>query len=241
MAPGRMRKVYASYTEQKHQRHRALWVVIWVVGFLAVYVTLNSLVFSMGALRSDAMRPNLRAGDRFVFSSHAIYAVFPWPAPERLPFRRGSVVRIDLDDSPGFTGEVVDALARFFTAQRVGVGGRGDRVFLKRVIGLPGDEISMTNFVIRVKPRGQNYRFTEFELWDRPYEVTIPQVPALWDETLPFSGDMEPLTLADDECFVLSDDRGNTNDSRAWGPVPLRHVTGKALFRYWPLTRVGLP
>jgi signal peptidase I len=92
-----------------------------------------------------------------------------------------------------------------------------------------------------VKPRGELYSFTEFELWDRPYEVTIPQVPALWDESLPFSGTMERIVLGPGECFVLSDDRSNTNDSRSWGPVPVKLVAGKALFRYWPLTRLGRP
>jgi signal peptidase I len=99
----------------------------------------------------------------------------------------------------------------------------------------------MTNFVLRIKPRDESYSFTEFELSEHPYNVTIPQVPALWDESLPFSGNMERIVLGEDECFVLSDDRSNTNDSRTWGPIPVSLIAGKALFRYWPLNRLGLP
>jgi signal peptidase I len=66
-------------------------------------------------------------------------------------------------------------------------------------------------------------------------------VPALWDESLPFSGNMDRIVLGENECFVLSDDRSNTNDSRTWGPVSLDIIVGKALFRYWPLNRIGLP
>jgi signal peptidase I len=113
--------------------------------------------------------------------------------------------------------------------------------YIKRIIGLPGDEISMTNFVLRIKPAGQSYFLTEFELTDRPYTPAIPQVPALWDESLPFSGNMDPRVLEKNECFVLSDDRSNTNDSRSWGPVPVHFVAGRLLFRYWPLTRLGRP
>jgi signal peptidase I len=99
----------------------------------------------------------------------------------------------------------------------------------------------MTNFVIRVKPAGSSYGLTEFELADRPYDVTIPQIPALWDESLPFSGYMDRIVLGEDECFVLSDDRSNTNDSRTWGAIPLDFIAGKVLFRYWPVTRLGRP
>jgi signal peptidase I len=121
------------------------------------------------------------------------------------------------------------------------IAGREEHFFVKRVIGLPGDEISMTNFVIRVRPAGSAYAYTEFELSERPYDVTIPQTPALWDESLPFSGNMERIVLKDDECFVLSDDRSNTNDSRTWGPINLDMVVGTALLRYWPINRLGLP
>jgi signal peptidase I len=109
------------------------------------------------------------------------------------------------------------------------------------VVALPGDEITMTNFVVRIKPRDGAYSLTEFELSDKPYVSNIPQVPAIWDESLPFSGNMDWLILGENECFVLSDDRNNTNDSRTWGPVPVDFITGEAIFRYWPVTRLGRP
>jgi signal peptidase I len=163
-----------------------------------------------------------------------------------LPFRRGNIVLVDMSllEKPGFFHRVLDGIVRFFTAQRVSLNKREEHIYLKRVIGLPGDEISMTNFVMRVKPKDKSYSFTEFELWDFPYavyDVDIPHVPALWDESLPFSGNMERIVLGDDECFVLSDDRSNTNDSRTWGPIQVKLIAGKALFRYWPFTRLGRP
>jgi signal peptidase I len=141
----------------------------------------------------------------------------------------------------GIVWPILDTVVRFFTAQQIGLSGRDGNLYVKRVIGLPGDEITITNFIARVKPAGNAYSFTEFELWDRPYSPNIPQVPALWDSSLPFSGSMETIVLGEDECFVLSDDRGNTNDSRTWGSIPVDYITGRALFRYWPLTRIGLP
>jgi signal peptidase I len=237
-----------SYAAQKTQRHRIRWILLRVLLFFVVYSSLTSLFFSMRVLDNEAMRPGLHAGDRFVFSSYELYSFLPGLELRggALPFRRGNVVLVDmsLNNRPPVFRRVLDGVVRFFTAQRLGLYNSGEHIYLKRVIGLPGDEISMTNFVIRVKPKGAAYFLTEFEMWDFPYavyEVNFPHIPALWDESLPFSGNMETIILGDDECFVLSDDRSNTNDSRTWGPVPVKLVAGKALFRYWPLTRLGRP
>jgi signal peptidase I len=236
-----------SYAAQKNQRHRFRWIFLWVLLFFLIYSSFTSLFFSMRVLGNETMRPGLHAGDRFVFSSYAIYSLVPGlKMGENLPFRRGNVVLVDMSprNRPPLFHRILDGLVRFFTAQRIGFNNRGEHIYLKRVIGLPGDEISMTNFVIRVKPRGAAYSLTEFEMWDFPYavyEVDLPHVPALWDESLPFSGNMETIVLGDDECFVLSDVRNNTNDSRTWGPVPVSLIAGKALFRYWPFNRLGRP
>jgi signal peptidase I len=234
-----------SYAAQKTRRHRVWRILFWIAVFFTAYTLLTSLVFSMKALETDAMRPGFEAGDRLVFSSYRIYSLVPGLKMDyrSLPFRRGNAVLVDMSlrEKPGLFPQLLDGILRFFTAQRFGFLKGGEQIYLKRVIGLPGDEITIINFVVRVKPKGGAYSFTEYELWDSPYVADIPQVPALWDESLPFSGNMEKILLGEDECFVLSDDRSNTNDSRTWGPVPVRLIAGKALFRYWPFTRLGRP
>jgi signal peptidase I len=99
----------------------------------------------------------------------------------------------------------------------------------------------MESFVFRVKPSSSAYSLTEFELSKRPYYPAIPQSPVIWDESIPFSGNMANMTIPDNECFVVSDDRGNTNDSRTWGAVPLSMIKSRAIFRFWPLNRIGIP
>jgi signal peptidase I len=234
-----------SYAAQKDQRHRLSGIFVWFLAFFLLYILLINFLFSTRVLKNETMQPGLHAGDRFIFSSFMIYHLLPdavWLSRSP-PFRRGNIVLVDTEpkENRSMAAKALDTGLRFFTAQRISLSGREEHYFVKRVIGLPGDEISMTNFVLRVRPAGGNYGLTEFELSDRPYDVTIPQVPALWDNSLPFSGNMEAIILGDDECFVLSDDRSNTNDSRTWGPIPVDLVVGKALFRYWPVTRLGRP
>jgi len=217
--------------------------MLGVLVFIALYIFFTSLFFSMRVLENDTMAPNLRKGERFIFFSYGLYSLIPALDLEKgpLPLRRGNIVLLDMfrEKPPGLFYRTLDVLARFFTAQRVSLLDREEHLFVKRVIGLPGDEITMTNFVIRVKVKDSAYSLTEFEVTEVDYTPNIPNIPALWDSSLPFSGNMERVVLGEDECFVLSDDRNNTNDSRTWGPVSLRNITGRALFRYWPFTRIG--
>jgi signal peptidase I len=233
-----------SYTDQKNKQHRIRWILLSFLAFYVSYTFLTTFIFSTRVLGSNTMQPNLRSGDRFICSSYIFYSLLPDFMNHSLPIHRGNVVLVDmsLKKKRNMADTLLDGAIRFFTAQRVSFAGRGEQFYMKRVIGLPGDEITMTNYVFRVKPKGGSYTLTEFELWDKPYEVTLPrQVPALWDASIPFSGNIETFILGEDECFVLSDDRSNTNDSRTWGPVPMDYIIGKALFRYWPLTRLGGP
>jgi signal peptidase I len=234
-----------SYAAQKDQRHQIWWILLWFLAFFVFYTVLTTFFFSTRVLENETMQPGLRSGDRFIFSSNKIYTFLAakdliGDAP---PFRRGNIVLVDMSlrENPGNVRSTLDILLRFFTLQRVSLFDRREHYYVKRVIGLPGDEISMTNYVLRLKPAGGNYALTEFELSDRPYVPTIPQIPALWDESIPFSGTMEKRILGENECFVLSDDRSTTNDSRTWEPVPVDIVVGKALFRYWPLNKLGRP
>ena len=189
------------------------------------------------------MAPNFLFGERFIFSSNNFYSFLGGQDSEKdqLPFRRGNVVLVDMfrDRRPKLILSILDGVVRFFTVQRVTLTEHRESLFMKRIIGLPGDEISMINFVIRVRTKGNEYSLTEFEVTEYDYILEIPRIPSLRDSSLPFSGNMDSIVLGEDECFVLSDDRSDTNDSRTWGPVPVANISGKAIFRYWPFNRFG--
>ena len=239
-----------SYAAQKYQRFRLLRIFLI---FLSLYVLYNVItaffcsiwVVENDAMHSDTVRSGLTTGDRLALVSFSIPSLIGdlRPGAQSFPFKRGSVVLVDT----GRGGQIplyrklLDSCVRFFTAQRLSVFKNEEHLYIKRVIALPGDEISMTNFVFRVKPSDSSYSLTEFELADRPYYPVIPHVPALWDESLPLSPNMGTVVLGADECFVVSDDRGNTNDSRTWGPVPSDYIAARAVFRFWPPSRIGRP
>jgi len=234
-----------SHVAQKRERYRLLKIVLILLALYLLYNAINAYVFSVWALENNTMQPTLRAGDRFIVVSAALPSVFAGikQTDDTIPFKRGNIVLIDTGrgENRSRLMNAADGVVRFFTAQRVSIFGAEEHIYIKRLVGLPGDEITMSNFILRVRPAGDIYALTEFELSDKPYYPNIPQIPALWDDSLPFSGNMERKTLGPGEYFIISDDRGNTGDSRTWGPIGAKDIIGKPVFRYWPLSRIGRP
>ncbi|MCA1949754.1 MAG: signal peptidase I [Treponema sp.] len=229
-----------SYTAQRHQRHRILLALSWIIGVFFLYLLISSyLVFSF-RIESNSMEKALTAGDIGLALSTRLF-----PKDEEsswFPYKRGSLVVLE----KSFTTErqswfirLWDNVIDFFTAQQTNASEDPKRLFVKRVIALPGDEISIVNNVVRIKPAKQNYTLTEFELSGVAYDIVVPENTAAAGEELPFSAQFGPLRLNEGECFVLSDDRRDCNDSRTWGPVPIADLRGKPIFRYWPFSRIG--
>lgn len=89
-----------------------------------------------------------------------------------------------------------------------------DTIYIKRVIGLPGDVIRISN----------NQLYINGELREEPY------VKNGWKKD---TGDME-FTVPDNEYFVMGDNRDKSSDSRVWGTIKKKDIIAKAVFRYYP-------
>lgn len=93
-----------------------------------------------------------------------------------------------------------------------------DQAFIKRTIGEPGQQVSVKNgkVYINQKPLDEQY---------------IAEPPNYqWG----------PKEVPENQLFVMGDNRNNSNDSHIWGFLPKQNVIGRALFRFWPLNRIGL-
>ena len=50
----------------------------------------------------------------------------------------------------------------------------------------------------------------------------------------------KPITIPPDHYFMMGDNRGESDDSRYWGPIPREWIIGKAFATYWPPDRIGV-
>src|SRR3989304_1277276 len=92
-----------------------------------------------------------------------------------------------------------------------------DRGFIKRVIGLPGERVVISDGQVTV----DGFRL------DEPYIAAAPRYSGEW-------------VVQPGQVFVLGDNRNKSSDSQSWGPVPLDQVIGKAVIVYWPPPEAGL-
>ena len=88
--------------------------------------------------------------------------------------------------------------------------------YIKRVIGLPGDTVSVS--------RGEVY--VNGERLDEPYIAAAAHYESTWE-------------VPENSLFVLGDNRNNSSDSHDWGSVGMDYVIGKAILIYWPPEQWG--
>lgn len=111
--------------------------------------------------------------------------------------------------------------------------GQGGVPFIKRVIALPGDTISLETGRVFVTPAGGN----PVRL-DEPYVVR--GIDGAAAPTLPKDAEgSTSWTVAAGTYFVMGDNRPDSQDSRFFGPVDGELIVGRAWLRYFPLDRVG--
>ena len=96
---------------------------------------------------------------------------------------------------------------------------RPDVEYVKRVVGLPGElvEIRRGRVLVDGIPLEEPYILRRGTTESRTYAL-----------------------LADDEYFVLGDNRLGSEDSRTWGPITVDTMVGRVWFTYWPFSNAGL-
>jgi signal peptidase I len=98
---------------------------------------------------------------------------------------------------------------------------RSDTNFIKRVVAVGGDRLSVRGGSVYINGRRQREPFARLD--DSCQICNLP----------------EQITIPDGYYFMMGDNRGASADSREWGPVPKDWVIGQAFATYWPPGKIG--
>jgi signal peptidase I len=197
------------------------WVVIIVAALLVAFIIKTFLVQAF-YIPSASMEPTLKPGDRVLV--------------DKLSYKLHSVHRGDIvvfkkpadDDDPGVTD------------------------LIKRVIGLPGETISCeqgsttgctdSEILINGKPISQPWLKTSQSLGVDPFTSPGPQITnqnELGVYDCANKGTPQNFcVIPKGDYFMMGDNRGDSSDSRAIGPIPKHLIVGRAFALVWPFSRL---
>ena len=176
---------------------------------LFIFVAVRQVVLNF-RVEGDSMIPNLHNGEMLLVNRRSYSEVNPASLINWIPG-----VDVSGHDYEPFGGISRGDIIVFNPPN-------GDKPYIKRIIGLPGDVISF---------QGGSVYVNGIQL-DEPYiESGITNCPT--------SRCRIPVTVGPDQDYVLGDNRPDSQDSRYFGPFAINSIIGKAWITYWPLSDLG--
>jgi signal peptidase I len=192
-------------------------LAVIVVTALALALGIQAFLVKPYRIPSGSMLPTVRVNQRVLvdrlamdFSSPAIGNIVVFHPPKN--YGDGCA---DPNEGENQSGQYATSACQVAWKQP------SSQTFIKRVVGLPGDHLSIQNgHVIR---NGKRERDAYIVQCDGDAACNFPQT----------------ITIPRGEYYMMGDNRPDSEDSRFWGPVPRAWIIGKAFLTYWPPDRIG--
>lgn len=233
-----------SFTLRRKLQKKIGIFLIFIFSLSLITILFISFLLFPVSIHSDSMNPLLEENNQ-VFVSPLLVPDNPFFLRKNVIYR-GDIVLVASKNyqNLSFLKKTINTLVGFVTFRKVhpftSTQEMTSQNVLRRVIGLPGDTIYISNYTVYIKPHNSQYFLTEFEVSQKMYDIlyTVDGSLPVFDQTLGTVGTMNEFTLQDDEYFVLSDNRISGIDSRFWGAITKEEIKGKALLRYFPLKKI---
>lgn len=184
------------------------FLIILIVAFTLVFGFVRPFVVEAFWIPSESMVHTLEVDDRVLVNKF----IYRFTEP-----KRGDIVVFEsVEEGPlpperGFVQRVTDYLGGSTAPRR--------EELIKRVVGVPGDKISVQNGKLYVNNKLQREPYVNKDLPDRSF--------------------FGPVTVPKDHVFCMGDNRANSRDSRFFGPVPKENIEGEAFLLFWPVNRIS--
>ena len=194
-------------------------LIIIVVVALGLALGIQQFLVKPFRIPSESMVPTLQVGQRVL-----VDRVSPrFSSPDR-----GDIIVFKPPKGADDDAEIQCAVEVPNQPCSKAVPERSKTNFIKRVVGVPGDTLYVKQG--RVFLQGKDGRFhQQKEPFIRP------------DSACETCNLRKPITIPKGHFFMMGDNRGNSTDSRVWGPIPKSSIIGGAFFTYWPPKRIGTP
>jgi signal peptidase I len=222
--------------EEDARRVMPLWQelpLLLVVAF-CLAVLIRTFLLQAFYIPSTSMEATLLVGDR-VLVNKIVYDVRPPDRGEVVVFRGPPNWAAAPENALPPANNLFSRIGRTL-GDLVGVSRPGEKDFIKRVIGLPGDRVSCCDPDGRLYVNGKGI--------DEPYinvnsSLDVPPSPGTCS-----SRRFAEVLVPPGQVFVMGDNRIVSQDSRCQGPVPIENIIGRAFVIVWPNSRwdtVGVP
>lgn len=190
------------------------WVLCFIIAY-AIYLVVNYFIGTIAGVKQSSMYPTSKEGDRVVVSRRVLFSK---------NINRSDVVILEapIDVAENDTNFAVyenKSGLDYFTYNIMGL---GKRSYIKRVIGLPGDHLYISE-------NGEVY--INDKLLEEPYLVDGLKTP--------ITGNYYDIQIPEGYYFVMGDNREGSKDSRELGLIPDEKIEGKVVLRIWPLNKIG--
>ena len=201
--------------EPKQRSFFAELPVLVAIAFILALL-LKTFLIQAFYIPSASMEPTLMIGDR-VLVNKVIYDL-------REP-RRGEIVVFTKDDGTAPPqGNIVERFLRSLSSG-LGVAPSGEKDYIKRIIGLPGDTVEMRNGVVMIN--------------GTPLPEATTTEGGYLAERDP--NDYAPAVVPEGQYFMMGDNRQNSSDSRfpQLGTIPRDAIVGRAFVTIWPVSQLS--
>ena len=190
------------------------FVVILLISFALVFGFVRPFVVEAFYIPSKSMVPTLKVQDRVLVNKF----IYRFTEPERgdiVVFQ--SVEGGPLPPPQNPIERTIDFFKNVFGGRTSREAQRED--LIKRVVGVPGDEIAVRGGKLFVNGERQIEPYVNRKFPDRSTSTRT--------------------TVPEGHYFMMGDNRANSRDSRFFGPVPKKNIEGEAFLRFWPPDRIG--
>lgn len=240
-------RYYRSYKPQGPIKKTIRFIVKLIIAVFFLHLLITTFFFRSYHIKNAPPQGNQPVYAGRILTTPLLYGprvdIIDYRLPAVKAPKRGDVVVVEIGNPPELPwyALTLNSLSRFFTFHSFVPFEENEfsnvsRYQVMRVIGMPGDEIRMSEYRIKVKTATSNHFIDEQEVIQTDYTLVIPPLPNAEDSSgsNSLAGAHPAMQLSGREYLLAPDDRSRFALSKYWQPTSLYDIVSKALLVYWP-------